>query len=59
MSRSTRGCSFADISIIIPSLFNVGWLFVSTSLAYDVFGSPIQTSILHKVNGFCISKLCI
>ncbi len=27
-------------SIIIPSLFIVGWLFVSTCLAYDVFGSP-------------------
>ena len=27
-------------SITIPSLFIAGWLFVSTSLAYDVFGSP-------------------
>ena len=24
----------------IPSLFVAGWLFVSTGLAYDVFGSP-------------------
>jgi len=24
----------------IPSLFIAGWLFVSTGLAYDVFGSP-------------------
>ncbi|KAL1363248.1 hypothetical protein AAHE18_03G136100 [Arachis hypogaea] len=42
--------SFADIitsirywiihSITIPSLFIAGWLFVSTGLAYDVFGSP-------------------
>ncbi|XVE52641.1 hypothetical protein DITRI_Ditri02bG0138700 [Diplodiscus trichospermus] len=41
--------SFADIitsiqywvihSITIPSLFIAGWLFVSTGLAYDVFGS--------------------
>jgi cytochrome b559 alpha subunit len=42
MSRSTKGCSFLDISIIIPSLFNAGWLFVNTSLAYDVFGSPLR-----------------
>ncbi|KAI3841972.1 hypothetical protein MKW92_019131 [Papaver armeniacum] len=27
-------------SINIPSLFIAGWLFVSTGLAYDVFGSP-------------------
>ncbi|KAF4401762.1 hypothetical protein G4B88_000810, partial [Cannabis sativa] len=27
-------------SITIPSLFIAGWLFVSTGLAYDVFGSP-------------------
>ena len=27
-------------SITIPSLFVAGWLFVSTGLAYDVFGSP-------------------
>jgi photosystem II cytochrome b559 subunit alpha len=24
----------------VPSLFIAGWLFVSTGLAYDVFGSP-------------------
>lgn len=50
MSGSTGECSFADIitsirywiihSITIPSLFIAGWLFVSTGLAYDVFGSP-------------------
>ncbi|KAF3660791.1 Cytochrome subunit alpha [Capsicum annuum] len=50
MSGSTGERSFADIitiirywvihSITIPSLFIAGWLFVSTSLAYDVFGSP-------------------
>ncbi|KAF1859162.1 hypothetical protein Lal_00000993 [Lupinus albus] len=27
-------------SFTIPSLFIAGWLFVSTGLAYDVFGSP-------------------
>ncbi|KAF4364745.1 hypothetical protein F8388_013776 [Cannabis sativa] len=47
---STGERSFADIitsirywvihSITIPSLFIAGWLFVSTGLAYDVFGSP-------------------
>jgi photosystem II cytochrome b559 subunit alpha len=27
-------------SITIPMLFIAGWLFVSTGLAYDVFGTP-------------------
>ncbi|CAN0268369.1 unnamed protein product [Ectocarpus sp. 4 AP-2014] len=27
-------------SITIPSLFISGWLFISTGLAYDVFGTP-------------------
>jgi photosystem II cytochrome b559 subunit alpha len=27
-------------SITVPSLFIAGWLFVSTGLAYDVFGTP-------------------
>ncbi|MED6113933.1 hypothetical protein PIB30_075432 [Stylosanthes scabra] len=50
MSGSTGERSFADIitsirywiihSITIPSLSIAGWLFVSTGLAYDVFGSP-------------------
>ncbi|KAF4400813.1 hypothetical protein G4B88_004356 [Cannabis sativa] len=50
MFGSTEERSFADIitsirywvihSITIPSLFITGWLFVSTGLAYDVFGSP-------------------
>lgn len=50
MFGNTGECSFADIitsirywvihSITIPSLFIAGWLFVSTGLAYDVFGSP-------------------
>ncbi|KAK6923595.1 Photosystem II cytochrome b559, alpha subunit, lumenal region [Dillenia turbinata] len=57
MSGSTGERSFADIitsirywvihSITIPSLFIAGWLFVSTGLAYDVFGSPRP----NEVNG--------
>ena len=27
-------------SVTIPSLFVAGWIFVSTVLAYDVFGTP-------------------
>ncbi|NJK36209.1 MAG: cytochrome b559 subunit alpha [Oscillatoriales cyanobacterium SM2_2_1] len=27
-------------SLTIPALFLAGWLFVSTGLAYDVFGTP-------------------
>ena len=27
-------------SVTIPSLFVAGWVFVSTGLAYDVFGTP-------------------
>ncbi|KAG8486291.1 hypothetical protein CXB51_019704 [Gossypium anomalum] len=56
MSRSTGKRSFADIivsirywvihSIYIPSLFIVGWLFVSKGLAYDVFGSPRPNNCL-------------
>ena len=50
MSGSTGERPFTDIltsirywvihSITIPSLFIAGWLFVSTGLAYDVFGTP-------------------
>ncbi|KAL2934494.1 Cytochrome b559 subunit alpha [Bienertia sinuspersici] len=50
MTGSTGERSFADIitsirywvihSITIPYLFIAGWLFLSTGLAYDVFGSP-------------------
>ena len=50
MSGQTGERPFSDIltsirywvihSITIPSLFVAGWLFVSTGLAYDVFGSP-------------------
>ncbi|KAI3872421.1 hypothetical protein MKX03_029058 [Papaver bracteatum] len=52
MSRSTGERAFSDIitnirywvihSITIPSLFIAGWLFVSTGLAYDVFGSLLR-----------------
>ena len=50
MSGATGERPFTDIvtsirywvihSITIPTLFIAGWLFVSTGLAYDVFGSP-------------------
>nr|YP_009519013.1 photosystem II cytochrome b559 alpha subunit [Boodleopsis sp. H.0758]AYC64953.1 photosystem II cytochrome b559 alpha subunit [Boodleopsis sp. H.0758] len=50
MAGSTQERPFSDIltsirywvihSITIPSLFIAGWLFVSTGLAYDIFGSP-------------------
>lgn len=50
MSGSTGERPFADIitsvrywvihSITIPLLFISGWLFVSTGLAYDAFGTP-------------------
>nr|YP_009057821.1 cytochrome b559 alpha subunit of photosystem II [Nephroselmis astigmatica]AID67700.1 cytochrome b559 alpha subunit of photosystem II [Nephroselmis astigmatica] len=50
MSGSTGERPFTDIitsirywvihSVTIPSLFVAGWLFVSTGLAYDVFGTP-------------------
>jgi photosystem II cytochrome b559 subunit alpha len=50
MSGTTGERPFSDIltsvrywvihSITVPSLFIAGWLFVSTGLAYDVFGRP-------------------
>ncbi len=50
MSGSTGERPFADIitsvrywvihSLTIPALFIAGWLFVSTGLAYDIFGTP-------------------
>ena len=50
MSGSTGERPFGEIvtsirywlihSITIPALFVAGWLFVSTGLAYDVFGTP-------------------
>jgi photosystem II cytochrome b559 subunit alpha len=50
MSGTTGERPFSDIitsirywvihSITIPALFIAGWLFVSTGLAYDAFGTP-------------------
>ncbi|ASC72239.1 Cytochrome b559 subunit alpha [Halomicronema hongdechloris C2206] len=50
MAGTTGERPFADIitsvrywvihSITIPALFIAGWLFVSTGLAYDAFGTP-------------------
>jgi len=50
MSGDTGERPFSDIitsvrywvihSITIPMLFIAGWLFVSTGLAYDAFGTP-------------------
>lgn len=50
MSGTTGERPFSDIitsvrywlihSLTIPALFLAGWLFVSTGLAYDVFGTP-------------------
>ncbi len=50
MSGTTGERPFGDIitsirywvihSITIPALFVAGWLFVSTGLAYDAFGTP-------------------
>lgn len=50
MAGTTGERPFSDIltsirywvihSVTIPSLFIAGWLFVSTGLAYDIFGTP-------------------
>ena len=50
MAGSTGERPFSDIitsirywvihSVTIPSLFVAGWVFVSTGLAYDLFGTP-------------------
>jgi photosystem II cytochrome b559 subunit alpha len=50
MAGTTGERPFSDIvtsirywvihSITIPALFIAGWLFVSTGLAYDIFGTP-------------------
>jgi photosystem II cytochrome b559 subunit alpha len=50
MAGTTGERPFADIitsvrywvihAFTIPALFLAGWLFVSTGLAYDVFGTP-------------------
>ena len=36
-------------SITIPALFVAGWLFVSTGLAYDVFGTPRPDDYFSQV----------
>jgi photosystem II cytochrome b559 subunit alpha len=36
-------------SITIPALFFAGWLFVSTGLAYDVFGTPRPNEYFTEV----------
>ena len=35
-------------SITIPMLFIAGWLFVSTGLAYDAFGTPRPNEYLPQ-----------
>lgn len=60
MAGSTGERPFSDIitsirywvihSITIPSLFVAGWLFVSTGLAYDVFGSPRPNEYFSEEN---------
>jgi photosystem II cytochrome b559 subunit alpha len=50
MAGTTGERPFSDIvtsirywlihSVTIPALFIAGWLFVSTGLAYDAFGTP-------------------
>ncbi len=36
-------------SITIPALFIAGWLFVSTGLAYDAFGTPRPDQYFDQV----------
>jgi len=60
MSGSTGERPFSDIvtsvrywvihSITIPALFT-GWLFVSTGLAYDVFGTPRPNEYYARAAG--------
>lgn len=59
MAGSTGERPFSDIitsvrywvihSITIPALFVAGWLFVSTGLAYDVFGTPRPDDYFSQV----------
>ncbi|MEA5550067.1 cytochrome b559 subunit alpha [Anabaena cylindrica UHCC 0172] len=59
MSGTTGERPFSDIitsirywvihSITIPALFVAGWLFVSTGLAYDVFGTPRPNDYFTQV----------
>ena len=60
MAGSTGERPFSDIitsirywvihSITIPSLFVACWLFISTGLAYDVFGSPRPNEYFSEEN---------
>ena len=36
-------------SVTIPSLFVAGWIFVSTGLAYDIFGTPRPNEYFTEV----------
>ena len=59
MAGTTGERPFSDIvtsirycvihSITIPALFVAGWLFVSTGLAYDVFGTPRPNEYFTQV----------
>ncbi|TAE57592.1 MAG: cytochrome b559 subunit alpha [Nostocales cyanobacterium] len=59
MAGTTGERPFSDIvtsirywvihSITIPALFIAGWLFVSTGLAYDVFGTPRPNEYFTQV----------
>ncbi|MFM2061086.1 MAG: Cytochrome b559 subunit alpha [Cyanobacteriota bacterium] len=59
MSGTTGERPFSDIvtsirywvihSITIPALFVAGWLFVSTGLAYDAFGTPRPNEYFTQV----------
>jgi photosystem II cytochrome b559 subunit alpha len=59
MAGTTGERPFSDIvtsirywvihSITIPALFFAGWLFVSTGLAYDVFGTPRPNEYFTEV----------
>ena len=60
MAGTTGERPFSDIvtsirywvihSITIPALFVAGWLFVSTGLAYDVFGTPRPNEYFTQVS---------
>ncbi len=59
MAGTTGERPFSDIitsvrywiihSITIPALFIAGWLFVSTGLAYDTFGTPRPDQYFDQV----------
>lgn len=59
MAGTTGERPFSDIftsirywvihSITIPAVFVAGWLFVSTGLAYDVFGTPRPNEYFTQV----------